>query len=580
MEIAAKAAGVELPAVANHPLTIATPTPTAIHSAQHSTAAVLLAYPRLPPAGMTTPALSPLTLAVLGMESSQRAREAATTTPANATPTASSRVSRRATSHHNPFQTVCVPAQDGPPSYAIATRHGLAKRHPSEGHECLPRYTATVHAEARWLLQLESINPLHAASDSEWREVYVVVRGTLLCMYKLKDGGKGKLLRSYTLQHAEVGLATDTAHTVLLPKGRLGHLVPVAARRRAWARDPDLFTPVRQHLLRLRIETDQILLADASEDKVHDMVNTLSAGIDIAPVLEERSVPRQCTVPRRRRRQRLPVNSDLNDPALLAEQERILRDMYPGFAGQQLPDAEPRPELHRTITDDVPNEPLPTPTREEDDLDLAIMREDFATPNAPASSQQPMTATRPNVSRTTTATSVLSTSSTAMLYETSPTNFTADGKWQPPHPRTAAQIQRYNRRCMPVLLAESVRASDVLICHGRRVKINWRMQLLEEWELSPPSYKSHGFKSPDAEDGGELARSNSHVSATSPQSSRSLLGSDEDRIETIETNLANLELSKSVSGVEQKMPAKTTPVEVKRQEQRAGSELHGVVYCF
>ncbi|TKA68055.1 hypothetical protein B0A55_07462 [Friedmanniomyces simplex] len=190
----------------------------------------------------------------------------------------------------------------------------------------------------------------------------------------------------------------------------------------------------------------------------------------------------------------------------------------------------------------------------------------------------------------------MSTLSTDMIYATSPANFTASGKWQPPHPRTTTQIQRYARRCMPVLLAESVRASDVLICHGKRVKINWRMELLEEWELSPPSYKSHAFRATKVATGSvgvELQRTRSQNSQTpsatnsSPQSSRSVLDDGVDRIEVIDTSLGSLELAKVQTSVEKESPVRSSTAQSRQlvetktaEESHAGTQIHGVVFCF
>ncbi|TKA68056.1 hypothetical protein B0A55_07463 [Friedmanniomyces simplex] len=275
-------------------------------------------------------ALSPFALSILGMDTASRRRcpEDDTETPAPDTlRTVPGRTSRRATSHYNFFQTLCSSAQDSPPAYAIAAKHKAPAARPrGEAREILPNYTCSVSAEARLLLQLESVNPLHGVSESEWREVFVSLRGTLFSIHRVKDGGAGKLLRSYTLQHAEVGLAADSQHQILIPQTRLAHLIPVSARRKAWQKDSSLFRPVTQSILRLRIETDQMLLADSDEDRIYDLIRAISAGIDISCAIDERSIPRQCTVPRRRRRQR-PTSDNLNDPALLAEQERILREM-------------------------------------------------------------------------------------------------------------------------------------------------------------------------------------------------------------------------------------------------------------
>lgn len=442
-------------------------------------------------------------------------------------------------------------------------------------------YTCTVAASAKMLLQLESVNPLHGVSEGEWREVYVVLRGTLLSFHRVKDDRAGRLLRSYTLQHAEVGLASDAQHTLLIPQTRLAHLIPTSARRKAWQKDPSLYRAAKQTILRLRAETDQILLAHSHDENVHDMIYAISAAIDISQPIDERSIPRICTVPRRRRRQpRQPVTSDLNDPALLAEQERIMREMYPEFAER----AVIRPDLERTATADTAGDaPVEsaqdTLTREEDELDLSAMREDQLTDSS----------SRPAMLRQTTTSSVSSAFSADMIYATSPHNFNSSGKWQPPHPRTAVQMQRYTRRCLPVLLADSSRASDITIFNGKRIKINWRMELLEEWELSAPAYKMHGFGKAalTGEEQAGLARTRSTTSslpsatnAASPHSSTSVIGAGADRIECVHTELAHLDLTKVTSAKDQASPTHAPPLEGKVREARHTDAMRGVVFCF
>ena len=534
--------------------------------------------------------MTPIALSLLGVDPPRRRRRTeqqqeedglVPESPQTVPELRPTRTSRRATSYYNSFQTMCSSTNEDPPTYSAARQHRRPRRRePGAGKEALPSYSCTVNDEAKVLLQLESINPLHGVSESDWRKVYVVVHGTLLSFHRVKDNGPGKLLRSYTLQHAEVGLAPDTQHTVLIPQTRLAHLVPSAARRKAWTRDPDLFRPVRQHILRLRVETDQILLADSSEERIHSLIHQLGAGIDISHAIDERSIPRQCTVPRRRRRVRSGHARDLSDPSLLAEQERILRDMYPGFAEQT---AASRPGLERTVTSttiDGATEPAQTSARDEDELDLAVIREDFTSGPLPSrfedSDNQSPTSTQVDNSDT--------AYSPEMMYATASTNFSMEGKWEPQHTRTQQQIQRYIKRCMPVLLAESVRASDVFICGGKRVKINWRMELLEEWELQPPSYKSHGF-----ETGVGLRRTRScseHSASESatqdnPQTSRSVLGTEgEDQITRAEDGLANLELSKitSLTTTDKDTPQETVVPKV--EPNRRSEAVHGVVFCF
>ena len=502
-------------------------------------------------------AMTPFALSLLGVESTNRRRQTEAvgdetrTEPDVAQQVQESRpvrLSRRATSYYNSFQTTCSTSTDAPPSYAIAARQRPAcRRQPVRCNEVLPGYTCTVASEGKILLQYESINPLQGFGESDWKEVYMVLRGPLLSFHRLKDGGAGKLIRSYTLQHAEIGLASDTQHIVLLPQTRLAHLIPSYARRKAWQKDPDLFRPERQHILRLRAETDQILLADASEERMYALVYDIGAGIDISHAIDERSIPRHCTVPRRRRR-RPTQSGDMSDPALLVEQERILREMYPSFAERT---NESTPDLERKATgttEDASNGLGQSPIREEDDLDLAVIREDFANLSTPPPTQDGEPRNRPIVSRQVTTESIASAYSVDMIYATSSANFNEAGKWEPSHIRTPQQIQRYTRRCMPVLLAESPRASDVLISNGKRVRVNWRMQLIEEWELSPPSYKSHGF---DKILGLGRTRSSSqnsaHVSRHGHAQASVLCGETEDQIMPVNEGLSNLELSKTQS---------------------------------
>ena len=504
--------------------------------------------------------------------------------PAEARP---ARSSRRVTSYHNTFQTSCSVSNDEPPTYSAAIRTPARPlRTVDDGREKLPKYSCTVGVEGKLLLNLESTNPLHGSCQGEWREVYVVVRGTMISFHRVtKDAGAGKLLRSYTLQHAEVGLASDAEHTILVPQTRLAHLLPMSTRRRAWQKDPDLFRPVGQHILRLRIETDQILLADACEERIWEMIQILSAGIDISQPIDERSIPKQCTVPRRRRRQRphnLNIN-DMSDSALMAEQERLFRQMYPDFAGASTRPALPRTDTQTTIPQ--------TPGREEDEVDMSMIREEVV-PVSSSISTAPSgeVASRPENVRQTTSTTINSVLSVDMMYATPTTNFTEDGKWQPPHLRTPAQVQRYIRRCLPTLNADAARASDILISEGRRMKLNWRMELLEQWELQPPTYKAHNFSSTN---GTNLLRASSQRSSAAsagqvePQSSSSMLG-DCDQIMPLETSLEALHLTKVVSAItttdkdasQRHQSSNDDEPKMQRPQQTSPTDVHGVVFCF
>lgn len=85
----------------------------------------------------------------------------------------------------------------------------------------------------------------------------------------LKNNKNKRLIRSYSLQHARIGLASDYTK--------------------------------KANVLRLRLESEQFLLNFASAQDLIDWNLGLSVGRDVAMDLIERDIPRYRTVPRRRR---------------------------------------------------------------------------------------------------------------------------------------------------------------------------------------------------------------------------------------------------------------------------------------
>lgn len=347
-------------------------------------------------------------------------------------------------------------------------------------------------------MRVEALSPFQPLAHQEWRDVYVVLRGTALYIHKVKTmhlgklhvASAGRLLRRFTLQHAEVGLASDISYCKMEPTTRLAHLIPNVARKRAFDKDPDLFRLVRQCSMRIRAETDQFLLADPSEQEIFDWVNKICAGIDIAFDLDERSIPRQCTMPRRRRRsQRAPNPSDLSDRRLIEEQEQILRDLYPALASSSNAHINTENQQHasnelgRTTTNDQENE----------EIDLSALTADITSHSTHLTATT--TNTRPNYSRQTTVSTIASANLVPVDSALgAPTTGMADTKWTPVHPRTAAQQARYIARCMPVLPYDAPRASSIMYCAGRRMRLNLATETMQNWELAPPSYDSHGFE--------------------------------------------------------------------------------------
>ena len=142
----------------------------------------------------------------------------------------------------NPFPTISsttLSPNHPPPSYDdTQNRPSLQPgRNPvwpreEEGRELLPEYNCSVHREAVFHTKMELSSPFDRATDRSWNKEYVVLHGTLLRLHKAKripffaspdmrsrlgeDGSTrpegwmpGELTKSYTLQGAEVGIATD-----------------------------------------------------------------------------------------------------------------------------------------------------------------------------------------------------------------------------------------------------------------------------------------------------------------------------------------------------------------------------------
>jgi hypothetical protein len=327
-------------------------------------------------------------------------------------------------------------------------------------------------------MKQELSSPFQIAGNREWNDVYVHLQGTQLRICRIKIPNflsknrapvPGRLIKAFSLQHAEVGVASDFKKTSLTPKSPFAHLVPAASRQKLFETDPHLFEPVREHVLRLRLETEQFLLCASTPEQMLDWVENLCAGIDISPPLEDRSEPRYRSLPRRSRRQRVLDGSRVtgnleNLPnveagrRIIAEQERIIRQLYPHLAADTDATSTQQTEQAQESNANSGNDP------ETEDFDP----EDVRFPSRPPNSSEE----RPSSSASTTST---------------------DPKSTPLHRHTAAQVLRYRRRCAPVLFANSSRVSDTLFSGGRRLRINVKEHILVDFTFHPPRYDVHNF---------------------------------------------------------------------------------------
>jgi len=117
---------------------------------------------------------------------------------------------------------------DEPPSYdeflstSLRRKFNIQPRE-DEGQEALPPYSCAICLENVFLRKTELQGAIHRAQDRNWYREVVTLQGTALTFHKYKGGNvfkdtksdipvgnkRGSLLRSYNLQHAEVGVAAD-----------------------------------------------------------------------------------------------------------------------------------------------------------------------------------------------------------------------------------------------------------------------------------------------------------------------------------------------------------------------------------
>ena len=203
-----------------------------------------------------------------------------------------------------------------------------------EGQESLPAYTCSLRAECVFRRKMEMRSPFSRAEGRSWTKVFVVLKGTMLSLHRVKDPGlfasldypyagtpdrplgssAGRLIRSYTLQNAEVGIAVDYQKRDFVPRALLLRLLSQGSPA-----ERELFQKTKCFVIRLRVEADQFLLSCSTVHTLLYWLECLNAAIDLAPPLDERSFPSHRTIPVRRRRRVQAQAGAAGGPRLMRE---------------------------------------------------------------------------------------------------------------------------------------------------------------------------------------------------------------------------------------------------------------------
>ncbi|KAG4427375.1 hypothetical protein IFR05_017142 [Cadophora sp. M221] len=375
-----------------------------------------------------------------------------------------------------------VGPSDDPPAYdnlldspSLRRKFNIQPRE-DEGREVLPPYSSAISIQNVFLKKMELEGAVHRATDRNWYRVVVTLQGTALKFHKFKgsalfggkdDGGKpddsmaskkGSFLRSYNLQHADVGIAADYLK--------------------------------KRFVIRVRAEADQFLLSCNKIETFVLWLQSLFAAIDLAPPLDDREIPRDLSIPRRtRRRARAGFGNVQLNANLVREQEEIISTQFPQLAGadatEDTGDAAVSTTLgdNETVAEETESSSTPpsldTPSPSQSTASLALPD------TAPIPISIAASESRPNLlSRARHA--IQSTTHLNITSTTPNPSITPDGKWRPQHQWTHFYDMLYAKRCMAILTHRSPRKSNLVIMMGKQWVVDWATGKLERCQ--PPDY--------------------------------------------------------------------------------------------
>lgn len=210
-----------------------------------------------------------------------------------------------------------------------------------EATEDLPPYTANIELSNVFLRKFEFHTLNTRCHDRKWRRVIASLTGTKLEFYAATrtfyfhlpsrtdlpcNVKKGALLKSYSLQHAEVGLATDYLK--------------------------------RKFVIRVRVEAEQFLLSCTEIETLVEWMEKLQWGSGMALELDEREEVKEQTLPRNLRRTRRTAAAGSTASAVAAE-----RDEDSGAAGEErLRQQRPHSSSLENLNVEEETAPDPEPT--------------------------------------------------------------------------------------------------------------------------------------------------------------------------------------------------------------------------
>ncbi|KAH0555989.1 hypothetical protein GP486_006070 [Trichoglossum hirsutum] len=376
-----------------------------------------------------------------------------------------------------------------------------------EGHERLPAYSCSIRREAVFARKMEYRSPFERACDRAWFKVYAILDGTMLKICRVRTtalaqrssehevsanpdlpvaAGAGTVLKTYTLQHAEVGDAIDYIKSV---NPLFLSSVECSVTKRLHLADHVLNR--RRYVIRLRVETDQFLLACNTIETFLDWLEALSAAINLALPLEERSLPRYRVIPRRY----IPrLTATRQQPA--TQQEAITSNLSSRSprrrAMSNLEESHGLRNVGGRSTDAQLSQSAEAERLLENIASLGFVDGIRLRGSSSAISSSGLPSSYPSVSSARTNSPAYSTSESDSPQERRQETQQNDGKWCPPHRWTMARDIWYAHRCTTVLCGDAPRQSNLIIKDGKRWKIDWAEERLIPLKEKPPRLPKYG----------------------------------------------------------------------------------------
>ncbi|KAL7941598.1 hypothetical protein V8C42DRAFT_172374 [Trichoderma barbatum] len=313
--------------------------------------------------------------------------------------------------------------------------------------EELPSYSSSIAIEGIFHKKHEIENTTKRAEDRQWHTVSVVLNGTALSIYntkkdwgwgKARDGPsispdnppwirKAKLEKTYSLLHADAGIAADYKK--------------------------------RRYVIRVRAETDQFLLSCIELSTFVKWLECLFAAIDVAAPIDERDFPRDMSIPRIQRIRWFRSQAGFVYPST---QPEIQQDPPPEAEGSGPSDpAEQLSSSPPPLPTPTPAPVRPRPLEETQSTEVLAPHLRIDPRNDPF---HPMsTSPHPN-----------------------PSVDPHTGKWFPEHQWSTAHDLLYAKLCYSNLLFRSPRKSNYIISKGKQWFVDWGTGRMVR--VLPPAY--------------------------------------------------------------------------------------------